>query len=105
MEEQQEKQVKKRRGCLFYGCLTAFVLMLLVLLGLLVGGRVLKKMYTDFTDDHPIPLPAVKLSDAEVKELRKRVDDFRQSVRAGKPTKPLELSPDEINALIATDDD
>lgn len=102
---QPEKQVSRRRGCLFYGCLTGFVLMLLVLLGLLVGGRALKKMYTDFTDDHPTPLPGIKLSDTEVKELRKRVDDFRESVRAGKPTKPLELTPDEINALIATDED
>jgi len=105
MEEQQEKEVRKRRGCLFYGCLTGFVLLVLILLGLLVGGRMLKKMYTDFTDDHPIPLPTVNMPEAEVKQLLKRVDDFRESVRGGKPTKPLELSADEINVLIAKDED
>jgi hypothetical protein len=50
-------------------------------------------------------MPALKMSDAEIQQLRKRVDDFRSSVRAGKPTPPLELTADEINALIATDPD
>src|ERR1043165_2898525 len=104
-DERKEQVTRKRRGCLFYGCLTGFVFLLLILLGGLLGTRYLKKMVTDFTEDKPTPIPAVKLSDAETQQVRKRVDDFRSSVRAGKPTPPLELTADEINALIANDPD
>jgi len=105
MDEQEQQQGKKRRGCLFYGCLTGFIFLLLILLGGLVGTRYLKKMVTDFTEDKPTPMPAVNMSDAQIREVRKRVDDFRDSVKAGKPTQPLALTADEINALIATDPD
>ncbi|SRR6266581_1982450 len=104
-KEQQQQQGKKRRGCLFYGCLTGFVFLLLILLGGLLGTRYLKKMVTEFTEDKPTPMPAVQMSDAQIQQVRKRVDDFRDSVKGGKPTKPLELTADEINALIATDQD
>jgi hypothetical protein len=105
MDEQEQKQGKKRRGCLFYGCLTGIVFLLLMLLALLLGGRTLKRMLTDFTEAQPTTFPAVKLSNAEVQQLRKRVDDFREAVRAGKATNALELNADEMNALIATDPD
>src|ERR1041385_2797635 len=36
-------------------------------------------------------------------QLHDRVDTFRDAVRDGDATPPLELSADEINALIATD--
>jgi hypothetical protein len=60
-------------------------------------------MVTDFTDPGPTPFPAVKLSPAEIGQVRKRVDDFREAVRAQRPTQPLSLNADELNALIATD--
>src|SRR5438445_6169744 len=102
-EKEQQQQGKKRRGCLFYGCLTGFIFLLLILLGGLIGTRYLKKMVTEFTEDKPTPMPAVQMSDAQMQQVRKRVDDFRDSVKAGKPTKSLELSADEINGLIAND--
>src|SRR3954466_4867287 len=104
-DERKAQVTRKRRGCLFYGCLTGFVFLLLILFGGLLGTRYFKKMVPDFTEDKPLPLPAVKMSDTEMQQVRKRVDDFRTSVRAGKPTPPLELTADEINALIATDPD
>jgi hypothetical protein len=36
-------------------------------------------------------------------QLHDRVDTFRESVRDGEAVAPLELSPDELNALIETD--
>jgi hypothetical protein len=36
-------------------------------------------------------------------QLKDRVDTFRDAVKAGEATEPLELTGDELNALIATD--
>ncbi len=101
-QPQAPQPPKARRGCLFYGCLGSFVFALLLLLGVALG---LRKLFTDFTDSKPTTFPAPRLSSSEIDQLRKRVDAFRDSVRGGKPTPPLSLSTDEINALIATDPD
>ena len=92
--------VKRRRGCLFYGCLTSSILALVVLAGLLLGYL---KILNSFTDKNPMPLPAVKMSDAEMAQVRQRVDTFSQDIRSGRSPGPLELSGDELNALILTD--
>ncbi len=93
------------RGCLFYGGIAALVLFVLIIAGAIVGVRHAKKMLSDFTDPAPRPLPSVQTSPAETAALRKRVDDFRDAVRAGREPAPLSLNADEINKLIATDDD
>ena len=62
---QTPEQTKKRRGCLFYGCLTAAVFSLLLVCGLLAGLWYAKKMLTDFTADKPMPIPAVQVSAEE----------------------------------------
>ena len=105
MNDALEPPIKKRRGCLFYGCLGGLVMLLIIVIAGLVGLRYAKKMVTDFTDSAPTPLPGVKLSPAEIEVVRKRIEDFRQAVRAQRPTEPLSLTTDEINALIATDSD
>jgi hypothetical protein len=104
-ELQEQQQIKKRRGCFFYGCLIGCFLVLLVLLGGLLGLRYAKKMFSDFTDDKPVALPVATMPPAQMEQVRKRVDDFRNSVKAGTTPAPLELNSDELNALIATDDD
>jgi hypothetical protein len=101
----EESGKAKRRGCFFYGCLGGAVLAVLVLIGGLVGYRYAKKMFNDFTATAPQPLPQVRLSRDEIDKVELRLDEFRQAVRSGKPTPPLELTADEINALIATDPD
>jgi hypothetical protein len=93
------------RGCLFYGGIAALVLFVLVIAGAVVGVRHARKMLTDFTDPAPRPLPSVQTGPAETAALRKRVDDFRDAVRAGREPAPLSLNEDEINKLIATDED
>jgi hypothetical protein len=105
MTEPIAPPIKKGRGCLFYGCLGGLVMLLIIVIAGLIGLRYAKKMVTDFTDSAPTPIPAVKLTPAEIEQLRKRIEDFRQAVRASRPAEPLALSADEINALIATDSD
>ena len=96
-----EPQQKARRGCLFYGCIVGVVFLLMLLAGLLVGMHYAKKMITQITDSAPIELPTAKLSTAEMEQLKQRLNAFSDSIKAGKSTPPLELTSDEINALIA----
>ena len=101
----EDKTTKRPRGCFFYGCISGTVLLVLVLVGALVGLHYFKKMFNQMTDSQPMPLPEVQLSQAQMAEVQQRLDTFRQDVRAGRPTAPLALTADEINALIATDAD
>jgi len=96
----EQQPIKRRRGCLFYGCLTSCILVLVVLAGLILGYL---KILNSFTDTKPTALPTVDMSDADMQQVRQRVDTFRNDVRSAHATQPLSLSANEINALIATD--
>jgi hypothetical protein len=95
----QQQPIKRRRGCLFYGCLTSCILVLVVLAGLILGYL---KILNAF-DTKPAALPTVDMSDADMQQVRQRVDSFRNDVRSAHQTQPLSLTANEINALIATD--
>jgi hypothetical protein len=94
---------KPRRGCLFYGCISGTACLLIILIGFLLGLYQLKRMLNFYTDSHPTPLPSVQMSPAEVEQLKMRIDNFQDAVRTGRPTPPLTLTSDEINAFIQTD--
>ena len=100
-----EQTTKRRRGCLHFGCIAGAVLMLVMLIGGLVGLYYAKKMFNDFTDTKPAPLPAVQISPAEWDGLQRRVDAFRDAIKTDKPTDPLSLTADEVNALLQKDPD
>lgn len=96
-------QQKQRRGCFFYGILAAAVLAAVTLLGAYLGLRYAKRLVTQLTDDRPKQLPFVHLSDTQMFQLHDRVNSFGEDIRDGQNVAPLELSPDEVNALIETD--
>jgi hypothetical protein len=98
-----DPQQKRRKGCLFYGGITGALLVLVLLLGGYLGLRYAKGLVNQLTDTKPVPLPTVQLPEEQLFQLRDRVDTFRQAVRDGEITEPLELSSDELNALIETD--
>jgi hypothetical protein len=98
----EQPPVKKPRGCFFYGCITAIALMLLMLGGLFLGYLSFRKMLINYTDTKPLPLPVVQMSPEAIKKLHERVDEFDKALKEHRPTPPLELSGDDINALIAT---
>jgi len=79
------------------------VFALCVLTAVLVGMHYLKQMVNDFTDAKPMELPAVQMPAAEIEKLKQRVDAFRQAVNDRHPADALELTGDDINALIASD--
>jgi hypothetical protein len=96
-------QAKKTpRGCLYYGCIMGLVLALMLVVGLLFGLRFARKMINEFTDNKPAPLPALRMEPAQISQVQAKVTAFAESVKAGKTTPALELTGDEINALIST---
>jgi len=96
-----EQPPKPRRGCFFYGCITGAVLLLLVIGALLVGLHYVKKMVNRYTDTQPMELPSVQMPQDELNKLKRRFEAFETAVREQRPTRPLTLTSDEINALIA----
>lgn len=93
-----------RRGCLFYGGLVAGVFLLLLLLGLAFGISMAKKLRTQFTDPAPVPLPRSEITTTEYQSLQRRLNSFMGSLNRGDIPPPLELSAQDLNALIDQDD-
>lgn len=93
-------QQPQRRGCLFWGCLTCCVLLLLLVLAAVFTVRFVKNRINAYTDTAPMALPKVEMSDADFKVLQQRVKSFGDAMDQGKPTEPLSLSSDELNAII-----
>jgi hypothetical protein len=91
----------KRRGCLFYGCLTCIVLALITLLLAVLAVRAVKNKVYAFTDSQPAQLPKVEMTDAEYQSLQQRVTAFGDAMAEGKRTEPLILTERDINALLA----
>lgn len=96
---------KPRRGCFFYGCITGLVLLVIILGALMVGLHYVKKVINQYTDSRPMELPTVQMSQGEIDKLKQRFDAFQQAVREHRPENPLELTADDINALIASGSD
>jgi hypothetical protein len=95
--------VKPRRGCFFYGCITGVVLLVIVLGALMVGLHYVRKMVNQFTDSQPMELPMVQMPQEEIDKLKQRFEAFQKAVRDQRPTEPLVLTADDINALIASE--
>ncbi len=98
-----EIPTRAQRGCLFYGGIAGIVCLVAVLVAGLLGLHQLRRMLRKYTDTKPMTMPAVEISAAKLDELQRRVELFRDDLRVGRPTAPLALSSDEINALIQHD--
>ena len=94
----------RQRGCFFYGCIIASVLALLtailVATLLYVGYRFLNQAVEDYTATAPRELPKSEMPPEQRQVLKDRVAAFRKAVEEGTPTEPLELTGDDLNALI-----
>jgi hypothetical protein len=98
------QQAKKPgRGCLFYGSLVGGVLLFVIIVGTLIGLRYAKAVVNQLTDTKPLSFPEVKLTEAQMNLLRDRMARFQDDIKDGVPTPPLQLTAEEINALIQTE--
>jgi hypothetical protein len=103
-------------GCFARGCLilVAFgiVLALACLAGLYWGNQrhsaIVQGIYrlakTHSPADAPAPVPEFAASDEQIQATQERWQDFKQKTRAGQPAE-IELSADDLNALIAANRD
>ena len=91
----------KSRGCLFYGCLTSVVLLLIAgLLGFL-AVRFVRNKINSYTEAQPLKLPTTKMTDADFQILQQRVKTFGGGLEQGKGLEPLIFTEDDLNALLA----
>lgn len=99
------EQPKKSRGCL-YGCLAAFGVMCLLLICSGVGSYYfLSGKIEQYTDAEPLDLDEVAYSDEEMEILKTRLSSFENAVDEGSSeVQELELTADDINALIAEEE-
>jgi len=67
--------------CLIWGCLFA-LLLVIVLIVLVLGGTywVYQGQVKRFTDEKPIEIPVVEVSEEELEEVKKRIFTFKQTV-------------------------
>src|SRR5881398_249067 len=107
---------RKGLGCLARGCLILLVFAIVLVVAcfagmywglhrhsaLFYGSYWLAK--TRSIAEAPAPVPEFSASDQQIQRVRERWQDFEQKTRAGQPAE-IELSADDINALIATSDD
>jgi hypothetical protein len=103
-------------GCFGRGCLILVVLAIVLAIACLAGmywgfqrhSAILHGIYwltkAQAIAQKPVPIPEFTASDAQIQSVHERCEDFEQKARAGQPAE-LELTPDDINTLIATNPD
>jgi hypothetical protein len=107
---------RKGLGCFARGCLTlsifAIVLAIAGFAGLYLGLHRNSALFygsywlakTGSLAQAPTPVPDFNASDQQIQLVQERWQDFEQKTRAGQAAE-IELSADDINALIATSED
>jgi hypothetical protein len=96
---------KKRSGCgcVFYGCLIAALVMVVLAIAAAVGVYYFAKtQVTKFTDEAPAAIPIVEAPPEEVAEIGARVREFAAAAEAGRPANDLVITSDDLNKLIAS---
>jgi hypothetical protein len=103
-------------GCFGRGCLTLVVFAVVLGIACVAGmywglhrhSAIFHGLYwltkAQAIAQTPVPVPGFTASDAQIQSVHERCEDFEQKARAGQPTE-LELTPDDINTLIATKQD
>jgi hypothetical protein len=104
-----EPQAKQGRGCFFYGCLTAVILALLVVVAGVIGVRYLLGKVNQFvvlyTETQPMALPKAQFTAEEAAAVQAQFKRFGDALARGLTNAPLELDTQGINCLIASSPD
>ena len=96
----------KKRGCLFYGCLSLAVIALLAIVAGIIGYFVIKNVTTgwirDYTETTPAQIEKVEYTRAQTDAMQKRLANFKQALDGGTNLMEFILTADDLNALIST---
>jgi hypothetical protein len=105
-EPPDEVEEKKGHGCFFYGCITAIILALVMIIaGIIIVMTVLKWINTQvdtYTAKAPMALPQPQLTDEQKTDLTARWDAFKKALDEGKAA-TITLTGDEITTLFDQD--
>lgn len=105
----EANQPPRQRGCFFYGCIIATILMVMVLVLIGAGGylawRAITGAIEQYTATAPRELPKVDVPADQREALKKRAAEFRKAVEEGKSASPLVLTGDDLNVLIEEEPD
>jgi hypothetical protein len=97
---------RRGRGCLFWGCLTLAVVLLVLLIGFGVAVYfTLQHFIEHHTADRPLDIAVVELPEDQMRALEARFEAFEKSIQQGQQPPDLEISARELNALVAQDPD
>jgi len=111
-----EAPPKKGLGCFGRGCLILLVFLIVLVIACFAGvywglHRHSALFYGNYwlaktrsIAEAPTAVPEFNASNQQIQLVQERWQDFEQKTRAGQPAE-IELSADDINALIATSDD
>lgn len=98
---EHEVPASQGRGCFFWGCLVTAILFLVLLVGIPVALYFTAKHYVNkYTSDTAAEIAVVELPEEELEALKARFDTFNNALEAGEQPEDLELTAEEINALI-----
>ncbi len=94
---------KRRKGCVFYGCLSLLVLFVVGLLAVYIGAQIgLRKLAANYTSKTPLEIPKVVQTSSDLAALEERILNFIKSADQRAASGPFELSAKELNGLVQT---
>lgn len=99
-----------KRGCLFYGCLTALIVGLAGTVFLIFGGIwAAKKLQsaaisglTPYTETAPAAFPRLAATEGDYDKLRDRLQKFREDLKSSRPAQ-INFTTNDLEALLAFD--
>lgn len=102
-----KQKIRSNEGnCLLYGCVSLVILGIIASLGVGFGMYYFYTQVRDkFTDDTPIELPVVEISDAERDAVIARVDTWTEALEEDGERVPLILTERDVNVLIQHHED
>lgn len=100
---------RKKRGCLFYGCLSLVAVGVVVILTFLLGfyftTRWVSKTLTGLTEARPAAFEVVRLSPAEEEEIQQRMRAFFEAAQRGQGGVEIVLTARDLNYLLSRNPD
>jgi len=88
-------------NCFLYGCGILVVCTIIAVAVATFGARYyIGQLQEKYTEDQPVNLPVIDLSEEEIEILLTRVDSFYEQLRDGTATEPLILDQNDLNSII-----